>query len=398
MWGKQAKLFCVLLAGLLVFGSLEPAVADKADKDLKAVERALEQERQQTQSLQQKSEILKKDLASLNEKMVAAAARVQSTEAEMLDHEIRLLQLQDEEKEKRRQLVKNKDAFVQTLMALQRMARHPPEALLVHPMTPAETVRGAILLRNAVPKIERQAGALKHDLAALNKMVREIATRREGLKKSTRRLKEEQTALASLLANKKTMLSATEVEARRHARKIQDLAQQAKSLKDLLAKIEEERKKERARAKVKVKKAKQHKPQQAIPVAVIPYRGKHPYPVIGRQIHSFGDKEDNGMLRKGIIVESKPGAQVIAPKEGRVVYAGRFRGYGQLLIVEHSGGYHTLLAGMSRIDAETGQDVLSGEPVGIMGGTATDKPGLYIEIRRGGKPIDPLPWLAAERS
>jgi septal ring factor EnvC (AmiA/AmiB activator) len=92
-----------------------------------------------------------------------------------------------------------------------------------------------------------------------------------------------------------------------------------------------------------------------------------------------------------------PKAQVIAPYEGRVAFTGLFRGYGRLLIIEHGAGYHTLLAGMGRIDVIVGQWLLGGEPVGIMDRSKTDKkgdnPSLYIELRRGGEPINPLPWL-----
>lgn len=385
---------------------MQSAQAGKPEKDLKALERSLHQEQQKSEALKKKAEALKKDLDQINRKMIAAAAKVQATEAEMLDHEIRLLQLQDDEKAMRGELIENKEAFVRALMALQRMARHPPEALLVHPLTPSETVRGAILLRSAVPKIEQQAARLKEDLASLSQMVAEIETRQQGLKKATVRLKEEQTALSGLVKTKKAVLVSTEGEASAQARKIASLAKKAKSLKDLLAKIEKQQVQAEKEKKRKEKEAKSNPPKKAKPVTE-PYkakvafsgvRGRLPYPVVGRKIKSFGETEKNGLTSKGIVVESKPGAQVIAPHQGRVVYAGRFRGYGQLLIVEHGEGYHSLLAGMGRIDAETGQTVLTGEPVGIMGGSKADKPGLYIEIRRGGEPINPLPWLAAKKS
>ena len=90
-------------------------------------------------------------------------------------------------------------------------------------------------------------------------------------------------------------------------------------------------------------------------------------------------------------------AQVIAPHNGKVVFAGNFRGYGQLLIIDHGEGYHTLLAGMVRIDGTMGQYVLSGEPVGVMGTPKDGKPSLYIELRRNSQPINPIPWLAKNK-
>ena len=97
---------------------------------------------------------------------------------------------------------------------------------------------------------------------------------------------------------------------------------------------------------------------------------------------------------KGIEIATRAGAQVVAPYDGQVVYAGPFRGYGRILIIEHGGRYHSLLAGLDRIDAVVGQWVLAGEPVGIMGSGANRDPELYLELRRTGQPINPLPWLA----
>jgi len=94
-----------------------------------------------------------------------------------------------------------------------------------------------------------------------------------------------------------------------------------------------------------------------------------------------------------LTIEARPGGQVVAPYDGRVEFAGPFRGYGQILIIEHGDGYHSLLAGLDRIDGAVGQRLAAGEPVGSM---PPDGHGaaLYLELRRHGQPINPLPWLA----
>jgi septal ring factor EnvC (AmiA/AmiB activator) len=89
---------------------------------------------------------------------------------------------------------------------------------------------------------------------------------------------------------------------------------------------------------------------------------------------------------------------VIAPRDGLIVFAGPFRGLGQLLIIEYQAKYHLLLAGLGRIDKQVGENVLAGEPVGIMNASRTAGPALYMELRRNGQPINPLPWLAAGRT
>ena len=117
-------------------------------------------------------------------------------------------------------------------------------------------------------------------------------------------------------------------------------------------------------------------------------------PARGRVVATFGEREGGAATSKGISILTRAAAQVVAPYDGRVRYAGQFRLYGQILIIEHGERYHTVLAGLDRIDAVVGQWVLAGEPVGIMGRSGGDDPVLYLELRRSGQPINPLPWLA----
>ena len=118
-------------------------------------------------------------------------------------------------------------------------------------------------------------------------------------------------------------------------------------------------------------------------------------PARGRMVITYGaQKAGEATASKGISIETRPFAQVVAPYDGRIAYAGEFRGYGQILIIEHGGRYHTLLAGLGRIDAVAGQWVLAGEPVGTMSQAESGDQVLYLELRRTGQPINPLPWLA----
>jgi len=98
---------------------------------------------------------------------------------------------------------------------------------------------------------------------------------------------------------------------------------------------------------------------------------------------------------RGITIETRVGAQVVAPYDGKIAYAGTFRQYGRILIIDHGERYHTLLAGLDRIDAVVGQWVLAGEPLATMGDQQSGNPELYFELRRTGQPINPLPWLAS---
>jgi len=135
-------------------------------------------------------------------------------------------------------------------------------------------------------------------------------------------------------------------------------------------------------------------------IAFAQAQGRLPLPAQGRQVLRFGEKTQYGGQSKGVVLETRQGAQVTSPCDGWIVYAGEFRSYGQLLIINAGGGYHVLLAGLSQIDVQPGQFVLGGEPVGTMSGwtqqaqsaAANNAPVLYIEFRKDGTPIDPDPW------
>ncbi|MFA5041584.1 MAG: peptidoglycan DD-metalloendopeptidase family protein, partial [Bdellovibrionales bacterium] len=117
------------------------------------------------------------------------------------------------------------------------------------------------------------------------------------------------------------------------------------------------------------------------------------WPVSGNMRKSFGDKDADGVRSEGLTLAAPSGAPVVAPYPGKVVFAGPFRGYGQIMILQHDNGYYTFLSGFGRIDAEMAQDVDAGEPLGVLPVKEGAKPELYFEWRRGDKPANPLGGL-----
>ncbi|MGI9437028.1 MAG: murein hydrolase activator EnvC family protein [Geminicoccaceae bacterium] len=100
--------------------------------------------------------------------------------------------------------------------------------------------------------------------------------------------------------------------------------------------------------------------------------------------------------QSAIEIPAKPHQRVAAPDEGRVVFAGGFRSYGLLLIIEHDSEYHTLLWGFSSLDVGIGDHVRAGQIVGLAG--AGQSASLHVELRRNGRPVSPEVWLAASNS
>ena len=115
-------------------------------------------------------------------------------------------------------------------------------------------------------------------------------------------------------------------------------------------------------------------------------------PVAGEILHRFGEHKSNNETYRGIVYKARPGATVVAPYDGEVVYTGPFRDYGNILLIKHQNGYISLIAGLGNTTATLNQHVIRGEPVATMG---TDKPEAYVELRdSNAKPIDPGDWFA----
>jgi len=190
------------------------------------------------------------------------------------------------------------------------------------------------------------------------------------------------------------------------------LARQADNLKDLIARLERDGAARPGGAPVgadgKPNFAALKDPGRLAPaIAFATAKGALPLPVNGVRLREFGSSDGLGSTEKGLWIASRAAAPVIAPCDGWVVYAGPFRSYGQLLILNAGGGYHILLAGMERISVDPGQFVLTGEPVAVMGGgpqsaaavaTGSTQPTLYVEFRKDGTPVDPSPWWATTDS
>ena len=420
----------VLLAALSLpgFSSTAWAAAEKTVKSGKTgkrldnVNRALGKAREKAGRLKEKADVIEQDLARLRRDMVAAAKIIQAQEARASGLLKALETLKREEAGMKAVLASSRGQMASVLVALQRVARYPPEALMMQPVSPADTVRSAILLRAAVPEIKRRAFRLREDMESLGQARREMSEKQTQLAAVVDGLDAERKRLAVLFGQKTALKHRTLAERRTEARRVKSLAGEAATLRDLLNRLNKARPKRITKAAPGTAKPPLStvKPRQkeamaaaepsgnvSVTVTGLPagltgapissQRGKLPSPVIGRIVGRFGQTLGTGLNRKGMKLETTSGAQVVVPYEGRVVYAGTFRGYGELLIIEHGEGYHSLLSGLARIDSTMGQWVVSGEPVGVMGRSKRRNPVLYVELRRNGQPINPLPWLSAKR-
>lgn len=429
-----APLHVMLLSASLVVTLLAPAAAQTAaptqqataasPETLKEREQELEAAREEQRKAAELQQKLKADIAAigqdrskLNQQLIDIAAQVRGVEIRIGETEARLRPLDSREQQIRASLDSRQTEIVEVLAALQRAGRRTPPALLVRPEDALESLRTAMLLGAVVPELRGRAEKLASDLGELVNVRKAIATERDVLAHDRDRWRNDQIRMAALVEERQRKQSAIEKDMEAEGARAINLSRQVDSLQGLIAKMEQDIKtaaKAAATASLQgAPAAPNGKPNMAAlkdparlspAIAFASARGLLALPVNGRKIRSFGGSDGVGGVEKGISLATRAGAQVTTPCDGWVVYAGPFRSYGQLLILNAGGGYHVLIAGMERISVNIGQFVLTGEPVATMGSTSqiasilattASQPVLYVEFRKEGTPIDSGPWWAA---
>ena len=394
---------------------------------LKARERELEAARNEQKRASETEARLRSEIESfgndrkkLNADLIATAARMRDIEGRLSVTESRVAPLEEQEGKLRQSLNERRDEIAEVLAALQRMGRRPPPALLVSPDDAAKTIRSAIVLGAVVPEMRTQADRLATDLTHLQKLRTDIATERTRLTGDLKSLSDDQARMNLLVEERARQQAASEEALEKQRAQAGGLAKQVDNLKDLVARLEQGLESAARAAKLaalpddqksasKPSLAALSDPGRLSPaITFSSARGLLPMPANGIKIRDFGANDGIGGTERGISIATRAGAQVTAPCDGWVVYAGPFRSYGQLLILNAGGGYHVVLAGMDRISVEIGQFVLTGEPVAAMGsGTAqvaatssvgASQPVLYVEFRKDGTPVDSGPWWAKKES
>ena len=364
--------------------------------------------------LRSEIEALGQDRRKFNAQLIDTAAHVRDVEANINASQIRLDTLNQQERSLQKSLDQRRAVIVEVIAALQRMGRQPPPALVVSPEDALRAVRTAITLGAVLPEMRSQADALAGDLTALLSVRKEIVAQRDRLTSELDLLGHEQLRVSLLIDQRQKKQTNVELSLASERQRAADVVRQVDSIKDLITKLEaglDNTKRATRDADRGIANDATHPELAALSdpgrltpaVAFADMRGHLRLPVNGTRIREFGGSDGSGGTQKGLSIAARAGGEITAPCDGWVVYAGHFRSYGQLLILNAGGGYHVLLAGMERISVDIGQFVLTGEPVAVMGGgpqaspagtSGPKQPVLYVEFRKDGAPIDPSPWWA----
>ena len=369
----------VFLIGICISGV---ALATPSISDLEKLEAQILQEEKKQQESKKKSDELEKEVKSVQKQMVDLAKSVRKQEGQLSLLEQRKKELEQQQDDLENRLSMTNQQLAQVMKGMQTLALRPTELLFFESKTPINMLRSHLLMRYSFPIIGGIKDQTKQDLAELSQVRADLQEKIKEIKAATLQLSEKNQSMEKL-AKQKMVLQAQYVSHYEKSKaKAEKLANEAKSLKELLANLEKERAEQQAKAKLTP-----HVGKGAFAKA----RGSLVLPAQGKITQNFGDIIGaSGAHAKGLIIQTRPKAQITTPFDGTVLFAGPFQNYGQLIIIDHGDNYLTVMAGMDTIDASVGQQLLAGEPIGHMKQNYVI---LYVELRRDGQAIDPKPWF-----
>jgi murein hydrolase activator len=360
---------------------------------------------------------LKKDETAVTAALIQSAKTAKKLTGDVSEIEERLTGQREEESAIQTSLKGRRAVLSEVLAALQRMGLNPPPAILVKPDDALSSIRSAILLGAVVPELRQETELLLADLDALKRITTSIANERTALLEVLKSQSEERHRLDALIAEKQALRVQSEEQLRSENERYAALANQATSLKDLIGKLQKDiateentaertRREEEKRIAQEREKAKNTDPNAAKlqpGISLASLKGALSLPASGQMVRKFGVDDGFGGTTSGITLAARASGIVLTPVDATILYAGPFRSYHQLLILDAGSGYHLVMGGMDKSVVSVGQFVLSGEPVGVMGDSVpnganalTALPELYIELRQDGKPVDSAPWWAGE--
>jgi septal ring factor EnvC (AmiA/AmiB activator) len=350
----------------------------------------------------------------LAEARVEAAAELRQAEAATADIAARVDELSQQRREAEHRVQDRAKVMQPLLPLIERLALYPGETFLAVPAPPEQAMRGLAVLQGLSRQIEVEAEELRRDQAAVDAAAEALRLEAPRLAGAAAAQRREAEALDQEIEAAHKAQTEAEAQADEAASQAAAAASRMESLRAALAAIETQRRTDEAKAReerLRAERQKQTAEAQAahereavaarptgagtIPSGSGPHGQLQP-PVIGVVVKGWGEQTDAGPAT-GLSYHAPPGAHVISPCGGRVVFAETFRSYGLLLIIDCGGGYHVVLAGFRRLDVKLGQRLLAGEPVGVMPdwepGTTAQRPALYVELRHDGAPMNPAPWL-----
>jgi septal ring factor EnvC (AmiA/AmiB activator) len=381
--------------------SSPPRPAPKQDS--KAIENQLEATKAEAKALNDKVKGTEAELAKTKTESVTLAKSIRKNEKSLQSLEKRMSELEAEQAEIQGSLEGDQKSMARLIMALQRLRRVPPEALFAKPGAPLEAAQSALLLSEIIPVLDNKADDLKTKLERLRDVSQKMQADKQELLSTSEKLKTEEKTMAGLLKEREQIYASTSEDLKSKQLEVEEISAKAQNLKDLVGRLQHDQE-EKKSAALRRQQDEGHT-QTASLSTVAPYdddvltplppSGEGQLPVSGIIKTRFREIDVIGAESQGLTITGRSGGLVVAPMAGQVRFAGAFKKYGNIVIIEHQGGYHSLVAGLQKIDTVVGRNVSAGEPIGTLKNSGGDgKPSLYYELRLDGKPVNPAQKFA----
>jgi septal ring factor EnvC (AmiA/AmiB activator) len=380
-----------LIISFLFLASPGWAQDSGARHKLDALNNEIENRKSRQAELQAAAQALQAQQKALQKRTIALARDLQNIDAERDRLEDRLAELAVSESQLDEALQNDRAALAKLLAGLQAMQKQPAPAFAVHAEDALSAVQGALVMASIVPNMQGRADELRDRLTELAALRARMDRQSEALIIAEQDAAAARADLGRALAAKAEAEKKTRRAARSEAAAIARLVDEARDLRDLSRRLQN-RRSSTAFAGSAFGNA----------------RGLLPLPVTGRVVGRFGQRNENGVRQQGLSIAARAGAQINAPYDGLVLYSGPFRQYGEIVILNLADGFQMILAGLADSGVFVGQEVLAGEPIGILAGddlvhaghknhqlrsSTSGRSQLYMELRFDGQPIDPTPWL-----
>jgi len=375
----------VFAAALLLAAS--PVYAEKNARSKEAVTAELFRKQSEAEKLAKETKHIEAEVEALQQQLVRMSRDLRAAENGLAETSKKLKSLNAEQAVLARQLYQEHGRMGGLVTAAQRFNRTSTPTMLVE-AEPLDAARAARVMKSMIPALHARSAALQAQLENLRKLEQNIAEEKSARAKKLADINAQEAKLAAAIEKRKALYHQTDAERKKQQAEVARLTREAKTLEELVEKVN-------------------------LPIAKPSAPGKSPRtagggkdetapdnmyaPVVGSIRTVFGGTDDLGATSKGITYNARSGARVFTPLAGKVRFAGPFKKYKHILIIEHTGGYHSLIAGLGQVDTIVGASLAAGEPVGSVAATRTEEHPVYYELRHNGVPVNPQKILIAQR-
>lgn len=368
------------------------AAIARAQSEAKAAEERGEQLEKEAEEATEAAERTAREAAAL-------AARIQQAEAGIEAAEARIFLIDGQRKALAKRLSDRREPLVRLTAALQKLARRPLALSALRPGSVRETVYMRALLESTIPQVRERTAALRAEVETGRRLEAEARQALSSLSGSETDLEQRRDQLAAIETRQRLKARQNSGDAARETDRALALAEEARDLEGLMEQFDRSGLLRQELAALSGPIIRPQRPgasrvisptATATATSTAAATARFQLPVTGRTISGFGEQGEGGTRNTGLTLAPREGAQVVAPAAGRVAFAGPYRGFGAIVIVEHAGGWTSLITGLARTDVSVGEELLAGAPLGV---AEVERPLVMLELRKDGEPVNPLEYL-----